>query len=69
MQQEYPVFQSTGLGQRKFLKTFPSLINLENFTDARQSNYESVVNGSHINPTFDEIWTHPEGFVIKVVSN
>jgi len=40
-------------------------INLENFTDTRQSKYKNVVSGSLLNPTFDEIWTHTEGFVIN----
>jgi outer membrane receptor for ferrienterochelin and colicins len=45
-------------------KTFGKIavfINAENFTDTRQSKYKSVVNGSHLNPTFDDIWTHTEG--------
>jgi outer membrane receptor for ferrienterochelin and colicins len=47
----------------KIFKHFSLFVNLENFTDTRQSKYKNVVNGSHINPTFDEIWTHTEGFV------
>lgn len=40
-------------------------INFENFTDTRQSRYKRVVNGPNNNPTFDEIWTHTEGFVFN----
>lgn len=40
-------------------------INAENFTDVRQSKYKRVVNEPHSNPTFDEIWTHTEGFVLS----
>ena len=37
----------------------------ENFTDERQSNYKTVVNPPHSNPTFDDIWNHTEGFVVN----
>jgi outer membrane receptor for ferrienterochelin and colicins len=40
-------------------------LNAENFTDTRQSNYKRVVNEPHNDPTFDEIWTHTEGFVFS----
>jgi outer membrane receptor for ferrienterochelin and colicins len=49
-------------------KTFGKIsiyVNAENFTDTRQSNYKRVVNEPHNAPTFDEIWTHTEGFVMS----
>ena len=49
-------------------KTFGKVslfINFENFTNVRQSSYKRVVNEPHNNPTFDEIWTHTEGFVVN----
>ena len=49
-------------------KTFGKIsvyINAENSTDTRQSRYKRVVNEPHNNPTFDDIWTHAEGFVIS----
>ena len=44
---------------------FAFFINFENFTDTRQSNYKRVVNDPHNKPTFDDIWTHTEGFTIN----
>jgi len=49
-------------------KTFGKIsiyVNAENFTDTRQSKYKRVVNEPHSNPTFDDIWTHTEGFVFS----
>ena len=40
-------------------------VNAENFTDTRQSRYKRVVNEPHNTPTFDDIWTHTEGFVFS----
>lgn len=58
-----PCFSEFGLMVEKIFKRFSLFVNLENFTDTRQSKFKNVVNGSHLNPTFDEIWTHTEGFV------
>ena len=60
-----PSFSELGFMAEKIFKRFSLYINFENFTDTRQSKYKNVVNGSHIDPTFDEIWTHTEGFVMN----
>lgn len=61
-----PDFWEFGFMAEKTLwKHYSFFINFENFTDTRQSKYKSVVNGSHDNPTFDDIWTHTEGFTIN----
>ncbi len=60
-----PAYSEFGFMAEKIFKRFSLYINFENFTDTRQSNYKNVVNGSHLNPTFDEIWTHTEGFVVN----
>lgn len=61
-----PTFWEFGFMAEKTLwKNYSFFINLENFTDTRQSNYKTVVNGSHNNPTFDDIWTHTEGVTIN----
>ncbi len=60
-----PSFKELGFMAEKIFKQFSLYINFENFTDTRQSRYKSVVNGSHLDPTFDEIWTHTEGFVLN----
>ena len=61
-----PSFWELGFMVEKTLwKNFAFFINFENFTDTRQSNYKRVVNGPNNNPSFDEIWTHTEGFVFN----
>ena len=60
-----PSFAEFGFMTEKIFEKFSVFINFENFTDTRQSSYKNVVNGTHINPTFDEIWTHTEGFVVN----
>ncbi len=60
-----PAFSELGFMAEKIFRHFSLFVNFENFTDTRQSRYKSVVNGSHIDPTFDEIWTHTEGFVLN----
>lgn len=60
-----PNYIELGFLAEKTWNKFTVFINFENFTDERQSNYKRVVNGPHINPTFDEIWNHTEGRVIN----
>ena len=60
-----PSFKELGFMAEKIFKKFSLYINFENFTDTRQSRYKNVVNGSHLDPAFDEIWTHTEGFVFN----
>ncbi|MEP7144687.1 MAG: TonB-dependent receptor [Ferruginibacter sp.] len=60
-----PAYSEFGFMAEKIFKRFSLYVNFENFTDTRQSRYKNVVNGSHLSPTFDEIWTHTEGFVVN----
>lgn len=61
-----PTFWEFGLMAEKTLyNKFSIFINFENFTDVRQSKYKRVVNGPNNAPTFDDIWTHTEGFTIN----
>jgi len=60
-----PAFVELGFMAEKIFRKFSIYINFENFTDTRQSRYKNVVNGPHTDPTFDEIWTHTEGFVFN----
>jgi iron complex outermembrane receptor protein/outer membrane receptor for ferrienterochelin and colicins len=60
-----PSFSVFGFMAEKIFNRLSLFVNFENFTDTRQSNYKNVVNGSHLNPDFDEIWTHTEGFVVN----
>lgn len=58
-------FWELGFMVEKLWKKFSVYINFENFTDTRQSRFKRVVNDPHSNPSFDDIWTHTEGFVIN----
>jgi len=60
-----PSFWELGFMAEKTLGKIALYINAENFTDTRQSRYKSVVHGPHNAPTFDDIWTHTEGFVLS----
>lgn len=40
--------------------------NFENFTDQRQTRWESIYTGSHTNPQFRDIYTSLEGFVFTL---
>ncbi|MNR42267.1 hypothetical protein D3C85_1607650 [compost metagenome] len=59
--QQTSAFWEFGFMAEKVFGKISVFVNAENFTDTRQSKYKSVVNGSHLNPTFDDIWTHTEG--------
>ena len=58
-------FWEWGFMAEKLFERFSVYINFENFTDTRQSRFKRVANDPHNNPTFDDIWTHTEGFVIN----
>lgn len=61
-----PSFWELGfMAQKTLWEHFDFFVNFENFTDVKQSDYKRVVNEPHDNPTFDEIWTHTEGFVFN----
>jgi outer membrane receptor for ferrienterochelin and colicins len=60
-----PAYWEFGFMAEKIFNWFSLYVNFENFTDTRQSRYKNVANGSHLNPAFDEIWTHTEGFVMN----
>jgi outer membrane receptor for ferrienterochelin and colicins len=61
-----PSFWEFGfMAEKTVFKKLAVFINFENFTDVRQSNYKRVVNEPHNAPTFDDIWTHTEGFTIN----
>lgn len=60
-----PSFWEFGAMAEKPFGKISVFLNFENFTDTKQSNYKRVVNEPINNPTFDEIWTHTEGFVMN----
>ncbi|MBL7701978.1 MAG: TonB-dependent receptor plug domain-containing protein [Ferruginibacter sp.] len=60
-----PSYWEFGFMAQKTFGKFSFFINFENFTDQRQSNYKTVFNPPHNNPSFDDIWNHTEGFVVN----
>ena len=60
-----PDYWELGFMVEKLWKKFSVYINFENFTDTRQSRFKPVANGLHPAPSFDDIWTHTEGFVVN----
>lgn len=60
-----PSFWEFGLFGEKIFKKFSLYINFENFTDTRQNRFENVVFPPHDNPTFAQVYTHTEGFIIN----
>ncbi len=41
-------------------------INFENFTDTRQSRYQSMITPPNTNPSFTEVWAPTDGFVANI---
>ena len=60
-----PSYSEFGFMAEKIFRKFSLYVNFENFTGTRQSKFKRVVNSPRSNPTFDEIWTHTEGFVFN----
>jgi iron complex outermembrane receptor protein/outer membrane receptor for ferrienterochelin and colicins len=60
-----PDYWELGFMAEKIFEQFSLYINFENFTNTRQSKFKRVANDPHPTPTFDDIWTHTEGFVLN----
>lgn len=54
-----------GLMSEKLWKKCSLFINFENFTDTRQSKFDSIFTGSANNPVFRDIYAPVEGFVVN----
>ena len=52
-----------GLMGEKFWKLFSVFVNLENFTDTRQTKFDTIYTGSIYNPVFRDIYAPLDGFV------
>lgn len=59
---EYWIF---GFMAEKLWERFSVYINFENFTDTRQTRFDSVYNGSVSNPVFRDIYAPLDGFVVN----
>ena len=55
----------TGLMIEKLWKKFSLFINFENFSDTRQTKFDSIYTGTIQNPVFRDIYAPLEGFVIN----
>jgi outer membrane receptor for ferrienterochelin and colicins len=55
----------TGLMAEKLWKAFSLFVNFENFTNTRQSKFDTIFTGTINNPTFRDIYAPVEGFVVN----
>jgi len=49
----------------KVWKKFSVYINFENFTDTRQTKFDTIFTGTINNPAFRDIYAPVEGFVVN----
>lgn len=62
---ETPNFWTMGFMVMRTFKNVSLYTNFENFTDTKQSNYQSIIQPPHTNPTFTDIWAPTDGFVFN----
>lgn len=55
----------TGFMAEKLWETFSLFVNFENFTNTRQSRFDTIYTGSIDNPVFRDIYAPVEGFVVN----
>ncbi|CAM4242277.1 TonB-dependent receptor [Gillisia limnaea] len=60
--QQYWIF---GLMMERLWEDFSIFLNFENFTDTRQTRFDSIFTGSISNPQFRDIYAPVDGFVIN----
>ncbi len=60
--QQYWIF---GLMMERLWEDFSIFLNFENFTDTRQTRFDSIFTGSVSNPQFRDIYAPVDGFVIN----
>ncbi len=54
-----------GVSAEKKFKHFSLFVNLEDFTDTRQTRYEGIYTGTLKNPQFKELWAPTDGFIFN----
>ncbi|MBT5402180.1 MAG: TonB-dependent receptor, partial [Crocinitomicaceae bacterium] len=57
-----PAIFTTGIVVERTLNNFVIFLNAENFTDTRQSKYESLISAPYSTPQFTEVWAPLDGF-------
>ena len=60
--QDYWIF---GFMAEKIWENFSVYVNFENFTDTRQTRFDSIYSGSRDNPVFKDIYAPLDGFVVN----
>ncbi|HVK96289.1 MAG TPA: TonB-dependent receptor [Flavisolibacter sp.] len=55
----------TGFMVEKLWEQFSIFLNFENFTDTRQTKFDTIYTGSIINPVFRDIYAPVDGFVVN----
>lgn len=63
--QTRPDYWVMGISAQYNFKHFSLFANAENFTDTRQTKYESIYIGTLQNPQFKEIWAPTDGFLFN----
>ena len=58
------LFKAGFLAERT-IKNISIYVNLENWTDTRQTRYESLVLAPNVNPRFTEVWAPLDGFIFN----
>ncbi|SDJ00158.1 iron complex outermembrane recepter protein [Pedobacter sp. ok626] len=58
-------YWTAGLMAEKLWERFSIFINFENFTNTRQTKFDSIYTGTITNPTFRDIYAPVDGFVIN----
>ena len=51
--------------EKVYEKRFSVFLNFENFSDARQTRFGSIVSGTKLNPVFSDIYAPLDGFVVN----
>ena len=63
--QTRPDYWIMGISAEYKFKHFSLFANAENFTDTRQTRYETIYSGTLQNPQFKEIWSPTDGFIFN----
>lgn len=63
--QTRPDYWVMGISAEYKFKHFSLFVNAENFTDTRQTRYETIYTGTLQNPQFKEIWAPTDGFIFN----
>lgn len=59
---ESPSLFTTGIVVERTIDNFVIFLNAENFTDTRQTEYESIISNPYFTPQFTDIWAPLDGF-------